>query len=84
MADSNSSSATVVITADPAGLSAGLHTGYIKISAPNSTNKVAANQVNFTVMPQTVISSSPLTNIPITIDGTIFGGGKRGGNWCPR
>lgn len=77
--DSNTSPATLVITVDPSGLAAGLHTGYIKVSAPNTTNGGAAIQVKLTVMPQTTITSSPLPNSPVTVDGRTFIGGM---NFC--
>jgi hypothetical protein len=69
--DSSTAPATLVITADPTGLLSGLHSGYVKVVAPQTTNGGAVIQVNFTVNAQTTISSAPASpGLSYFVDGT--------------
>jgi hypothetical protein len=71
---SNVAPATLTITADTTGLSTGVHTTYVKLSAPGTSNQYVVIQVNLTVTPQTIINSSPDTTVSIMVDGKPYSG----------
>jgi hypothetical protein len=71
---SNVAPATLTITADASQLSAGVHTTFVRLSAPATANQTVVLQVNLTVAPQTIINSSPDTAVSILIDGKPYTG----------